>query len=471
MFIGRKRELEILNGLKAKKNGSLVAITGRRRIGKSRLATEFGKSYKFYSFFGFPPTPDTTAQDQRRNFSLQLEKYFHTPVRYDSWYEMFCFLSNATLAENVVILFDEISWMGSKDNEFLGSLKTVWDQEFSKNNQLVLLICGSISTWIERNILSSTGFLGRISLRIDLKGLSLKESVEFWDHKHASSYDIFKILSVTGGVPRYLEEVNVKQSAEENIKNLCFTAGGVLVNEFDQIFSDLFDNKHDLYRRIVIALMNGPQTRNEVASQISLPSNGILTEYLEDLEKAGFISRNYTWHIKSEAKSSLSCYRISDNYVRFYLKYILPNLDGIKKGNFTEINLLNLEHWSSVMGLQFENLVINNRKLILEKLGILPETVINDGPYFQKKTKRADGCQIDYLVQAKLNELYVIEIKFSRRELDKGIISEMENKLNALTKPKNYSIRPVVIHVNGIQDNVAEEGYFYKIIDFSSLLD
>ena len=115
----------------------------------------------------------------------------------------------------VLIVLDEISWMGAKDPTFLGKLKTMWDQHFSKNPKLILIISGSQSTWIERNILSSTGFIERISLTIDLKELPLSECVEFWGgHQHnLSSYEMFKVLAVTGGIPRYFEEIQSKLSA------------------------------------------------------------------------------------------------------------------------------------------------------------------------------------------------------------------------------------------------------------------
>ena len=115
--------------------------------------------------------------------------------------------------------------MGSKDPHFLGKIKDAWDLYFKKNDHLTFIICGSASAWIEKNILSSAGFVGRISLTLTLRELTLIECNQFWP-RGVSAYEKFKILSVTGGVPKYLEEINTKQSAEENIKRLCFTEGG-----------------------------------------------------------------------------------------------------------------------------------------------------------------------------------------------------------------------------------------------------
>lgn len=470
-FIGRIRELKALEALKDKKSASLVTITGRRRIGKSRLVEEFGKKYTYYSFSGFPPTPSTTAMMERKHFALQLEKYFHVPLRYDNWYDLFHFLAKQTEKENVVILLDEISWMGSKDPEFLGTLKTIWDQTFSKNPNLVLVFCGSISSWIEKNILSSTGFLGRISLRLFLDELSLSESCQFFKgHNKLSPHEAFTLLSVTGGVPRYLEEINPKLTATENIRRLAFEKEGILFHEFDNLFSDLFMTRNAIYKKIVKSLVNSNTERNHIAKETELPENGVLTEYLQDLIQTGFINRDYSWHFKTNKNSNLSLFRISDNYIRFYLKYIDPNKEKILKNAYQDLDLSLLKNWNSIMGYQFENLVLKNRSLILEALNIKPESVIQDGPYFQRRTKDIPGCQIDYLIQTNLNLLYLIEIKFSKNPISSSVIQEVKGKMTSLKIPRNFSCRPILIHVNGITDDLDDQDYFTKIIDFSDFL-
>jgi hypothetical protein len=122
------------------------------------------------------------------------------------------------------------------------------------------------------------------------------------------------------------------------------------------------------------------------------------------------------------------------------------------------------------MGLQFENLVLNNNQKIYQLLGIEPNEVINDNPYFQNQTKAHFGCQIDYLIQTMFNTLYVCEIKFSREKIGFKVIDEVIKKMKALSKPKNFTIRPVLIHVNGVTDAVIESRFFSKIIDFSDFL-
>lgn len=122
------------------------------------------------------------------------------------------------------------------------------------------------------------------------------------------------------------------------------------------------------------------------------------------------------------------------------------------------------------MGLQFENLVLNNKKHIHASLGLSENDIINSGPYFQKKTKAQNGCQVDYLIQTKYNSLHVCEIRFSKNKIGPAVINHTSKKIQALSSSKVYSIWPVLIHVNGVTDAVIGKGFFSKIIDFGSFL-
>lgn len=471
-FIGRKAELARLQGLVNKKSASLFVVRGRRRIGKSRLLAEFGKGMKAYIFSGIPPVPKTTAQMQREQFASQLERVGIPGVKADDWGNLFWHLSKVTNEGRILIVFDEISWMGGKDRNFLGNLKTAWDLYFSKNPQLILALCGSISSWIEQNILSNTAFVGRITMDLVLKELPLSVCNEFWQPNadRISAYEKFKLLSVTGGVPFYLEQIQAELSAEQNITSLCFTHGGLFVREFDVIFSDLFSRKSRVYKEIVTCLADGPKTVAQICQELDKSLGGVRNKYLENLVKAGFVARDFTWRLEDGKEISLSRYRLSDNYLRFYLKYIAPNLSKIEKELFSSPSLTQLPHWESIMGLQFENLVVHNRKTVWKMLGIAPEEVLMDGPFFQTATRRQPGCQIDYMVETSFRTLYVCEIKFSRNLIGKGVIEEMEEKIKRLKVPKNCSIRPILIYVNGVEDSVLEARYFDKILDFSTLL-
>jgi len=471
-FIGREKEIKQLVDLSEKKNASFVVVKGRRRVGKSRLIKEFGKYFDhFYSFIGLAPDKNTTTRHQLDEFSRQIAREFKTVfARYDDWSDAFWAIGERLKAGKVLLLFDEISWMGSKDPTFLGKIKNFWDLQLKENDQLIFVVCGSASAWIEKNILGSTGFVGRISFTLTLNELPLFDCAKFWP-KNISAYEKFKMLAVTGGVPKYLEEINAKYSAEENIKRLCFTKGGFLVDEFEQIFSDIFMRKSDYYKKIIMALSGGPKENNEISQTLSSHRNGRISEYLSELELAGFITRDHTWNLGTGQDSELSRSRLSDNYIRFYLKYIEMNLSKINRDTFAVKSITSLEQWPAMMGFQFENLVLNNRTFIHHIIGIRPEEIICDNPFFQKKSSRFRGCQIDYMIQTKFKTLYICEIKFSKSPIGSAIIQEVQEKIDSITSPKGFSFRPVLIHVNGVTDDVIDADYFSTIIDFGKLLE
>ena len=471
-FIGRAAELKRLKQALSKKAASFVVINGRRRVGKSRLVKEFSKEFTHYfSFIGLPPEKDTTAQHQLDEFSHQLSRHCQEPfAHYSDWSDAFWALGKKVQTGRVLVFFDEISWMGSTDPTFLGKIKNLWDQYLSQNTQLMFIVCGSASSWIDKNILSSTGFVGRISFALTLRELPLSDCNQFWPN-NISFYEKIKMLSVVGGVPKYLEEINPKLSAEENIQRLCFTEGGFLVKEFDQIFSDLFLRDSVLYKKIVTCLSKGQKELAEIQAELKLETQGRLTEYLSELELAGFISRDYTWNIKVGLDSKLSKYRLKDNYLRFYLKYIEKNLMKINRSTYDLKSLSSLPEWPTMMGLQCENLVLNNRKKIHTILGINSADIICENPYFQRATNRIRGCQIDYMIQTKFDTLYICEIKFLKEEVPTAIIEALQEKIKALQQSNRFSCRPVLIHMNGVHPEIIDSDYFAAIINMAELFE
>lgn len=473
LFVGRKQELEALQALLAKKSASLVVIRGRRRIGKSRLVDKFAEGKPYFAFTGLPPEKDTSAKSQREEFARQLMAMFGLPgLKADDWGDLFTLLAKSLPKGRIVVMLDEITWMGSKDPAFLGKLKIVWDLYFSKMPHLILILCGSISSWIEKNIISSTGFFGRISHKIHLRELSLAECNQLLEKMgfKGSVQEKFILLSLTGGIPWYLEQIHPKLTALENIRRLCFTPDGLFVDEFKNIFHDLFGKRSESYRKIVEFLANGPADNATIADNIHYASSGQLSEYLEDLVLAGYFGREHTWSLKTGLESRYSRYRIRDNFLRFYIKYMAPNLSKIERNAFKNLSLFSIPSWEAMLGLQFENLVLNNRELLFRELGLRPEEIVYDNPFFQKKNRRREGCQIDYLVQTRFGNLFVCEVKFSRNPIPPSIISEMQTRLKALQIPRGHAKLPVLIHVNGVSPEIEESGFFARIINFGNLL-
>ncbi|MBS0654401.1 MAG: ATP-binding protein [Verrucomicrobia bacterium] len=469
LFIGRQRELGILREYLTARSASLLVIKGRRRIGKSRLIEEFSKALRTIYFLGLAPEEKITAEDQRRHFANQLEKQIGLGgLEAGDWDDLFGHLSAHTKTGQVLVVFDEINWMGSKDATFLPKLKTAWDAALSKNPQLIMILSGSMAGWIEKNILSSTGFFGRIALDMTLEELPLQQCSLFWGTyaKQISAYEKFKVLSVTGGVPLYLELIRPELSAEENIQRLAFRREGFLYNEFDRIFSDLFSRKKAIYRSIIEQVALQPRAEMEIFKGLGQTPSGTISEYLEELVSTGYLARDYTWNLKTKKATKQSSFRLCDNYLRFYLRYIEPKRELIRKsGSITA------PEWYTIMGLQFENLVLNNRPLLYRLLGLDLNEIEYDNPYFQTKTKARHGCQIDLLIQTKFNTLYLCEIKFSKNEIGASVIQEVEEKIKRMVLPRGFSVRPVLIHVNGVTADLEEAGFFSHIIDFGQMFN
>jgi AAA+ ATPase superfamily predicted ATPase len=473
IFIGREPELERLGDLYKKKKPGLVVIKGRRRIGKSRLIGEFARisnTQTFWSFAGLAPESGISAQEQRDNFARGLALMLKIPpLTFQDWSDAFEHLS-LHIKPGDIILFDEISWMGSKDPSFIPKLKAWWDKQ---TTHMLLVFCGSVSTWIEENILKSTAFFGRVNLTISLEAFSITESAEFLRAlgMQLSHYDMYKLLSVVGGIPWYVEQFNPGTTADSNIKQLAFEKNGLLVTEFDRIFHDLFNGKGATYKRILDSLKDGERTLSEIRQSIEFAHSGTLSVMMGHLIVAGFVVKQHLWSFKTGKPLKQSLYRISDPYMRFYLKVIEPNLGAIAEGGFDQVPLSTMPGFDTHMGLQLESLLLQNRRLLLKKLGISPVDVVCGGPYRQTKTTTQQGCQIDYLIQTKTNNLFICEFKFKRREISSEIIAEMQDKISRLNAPKGFAKVAVLFHLSGVAPSVATSPYFYRIVDIADFLE
>jgi len=469
MFVGRELELERLKEFAKRRISGLIVCCGRRRIGKSTLIEEFGKAFRFIELYGLSPTPGISKQDQLDHFGELLGRAFNiTPMTFTNWNSALETLAALTTQGRVVILLDEISWMASKDKNFPGKLKGVWDTKFKKNPELVMVLCGSVSSWIQKNILNDKGFVGRVSLTLTLKELPLPDVNKFWaTAPGVSAFEKAKLLCVTGGIPRYLEEIRPNQTVEQNLKRLAFTAGGLFVDEFDKIFRDLFGSEAKKYRQIVEILVDGKKEASEICKVLNIKQTGGFSTKLNILKESGFIQRDYSY--KGDQRSpKLSKYRLSDNYLRFYLKYILPKKKLIDQDMYADLHLENLPGWDTVLGLQFENLILNNLSLIVKRLGIAPSSILSAAPYFQYTTQRQKGCQIDLLIQT-IHTIYVCEIKL-RKIISASVIGEVKEKIARLKVNSRQSIRPILIFEGDLAPSILEGHFFSELISFSSLL-
>ncbi|MBF0361564.1 MAG: ATP-binding protein [Oligoflexia bacterium] len=474
-FVGRLNELELLSDQIRNKSSSLITILGRRRIGKSTLVKHFSEINKLalFEFQGLAPRPRLSNKDQLNNFSQTLFKFLKIkPIEFSDWSQAFSYLNHLVLSskKKMVIFLDEISWMGCKDADFAGKLKQAWDTELSQNTNIILILCGSVSSWIQKNILTSTGFAGRVSLEINLKELSLAESAELLrlrGHK-LNHIDLAKILSVTGGVPKYLEEMKHFQTAEANIVNHCFRPSGFLFFEFDRIFSEIFGSVNQIYKDILVSLKDAPLSPSDLAKKLKRTLNGDISYYLSSLELGGFIRREYTWNLSGN-ESRLSMVRISDNYTRFYLKYIESRKKRLEKKPLKLNDSLDFLNWPTLVGIQIETLILNNISILVDILKIPSSEIVQLGPYFQTGTKLRPGVQIDCLIQCKRGILHAVEIKSSPK-IGSDILTEVKEKNKRLKLPRGFSVRNHLVYLDDLSDSVVEADFFDYHISFSQFI-
>ena len=477
MFFGRGDVIEQFNALLHKRVASLVTCRGRRRIGKSTLVEVFAKraGSRFIKIEGRRPERGLSNADELAAFAKQLADQTSaeaTPPA--NWPDAFRRLDSQIGGRGwTVVLLDEVSWMAHYDKNFASDLKIAWDNLFKKHDKLVLVVCGSVSSWIKDNVIDNGSFMGRRSLDVVVKELPISECVKFWG-KAASRIDereIVDVLSVTGGVPRYLEEIDPSLSAAENIRRLCFLPNSVLRADFDEMFNDVITQEPDFSAKVLRCLADGAKTGAEVSNELRLEKGGRVSAALARLEEAGLVSADSSVNPETGKPAREVRYRLRDNYSRFYIKYIEPSKNVIDSGAFELVALDALEGIDSVLGLAFENLVVNNCRDLIPLLNLKGSLITSAAPYRRNGTsgqRGRKGCQVDLLVQTR-RTVCVVEVK-RRREIDREIIHEVDEKVRAIARPAGVSARAALVYCGHLAPIVEADGYFDAIIPFRKLL-
>lgn len=467
-FFGRDGELMALNDLWGKRGGSLITCRGRRRIGKSTLIEVFARKSKarFIKIEGVRPKPDYGNDSELKTFAVQLAAQAtvdDSPP--GNWLNAFKRLDGVIREnERTVVLLDEISWLGHYDDMFADTLKIAWDNWWSMHDRLVVVVCGSVSGWIKENFVDNGAFFGRRSMDIVLTELPLRECVKFWGRaaSRIDTKEIVDVLSVTGGVPRYLREIKPGLSAAENIRQMAFLPNSILRADFDEMFSDVITDLPTLSGKVVRALVNGSLSVSEVAAAIGIEKGGRLSEAMRQLEEAGLIASDRGKNPETGESAREIRYRMKDNYSRFYLRYIEREKVVIDSGAYRFVALDGLDGWTAVMGLQFENLVLNHYAELLRPLRLGNVVIESAAPYRRK------DLQIDLMIQTRRNN-YVVEIK-RQGKIDRGIIAEVAEKVKKLATPKGKSARAVLVYDGELAPSVETDGFFDVIVPFRDLL-
>ena len=475
-FYGREEQIADLERLWSKRTSSFVTCRGRRRIGKSTLIEQFAKvsGARFIMIEGLRPTKSLSNYSELAHFAAQLSEVVGEDVDVPAnWWNAFLELDSAIgNGKRTVVLLDEISWMAHYDPSFAGTLKTAWDRHLKKHPKLILVVCGSVSSWIRENIIDDGAFFGRRSLDIVVPELPLSECVKFWGKslERVELSEVIDILSVVGGIPRYLEELTTDRSANENIRAMAFRPKSILRTDFDEMFQDAITRQPTMCARIIRLLVNDSMSSAEVANRLGVDRNGNVGKALLQLEEAGLVACDDGKNPETGESLREKRYRLKDNYCRFYLKYIEPEKSVIDKGQYELGTMDQLDGWDGVKGLAFENLVVNNSAMLRPLLGIGKATLTSVAPYRRAGSRDGarSGLQVDLLLQTR-RTMYVIEVK-RKREIGREVIREMEEKVRLLPSRSGVSVRTALVYDGNLAPIVESDGYFDAIIPFRRLL-
>jgi len=325
-FIGREAEIRVLNDAIASPGAELVAVFGRRRVGKTFLIRHVYASQTVFEFSGVKGT--STARQLER-FVLAASKAFTLtapPAQPRSWLHAFSLLSD--LLEKLpskkkrVVFLDEFPWMDSPRSGFLAAFDHFWNSWATKQPNLVVVICGSAASWMIQNVVRNKGGLhNRLTRRIRLAPFNLKEAEQFLQSQRIQlkRYQILQLYMMTGGIPHYLKELRRGESVEQAIDRLFFAQDGLLREEFDNLYPALFDQPAR-HLAVVRALANKPSgmTRNQIIEACPVNSGGSTTKMLEELLESGFVQQYLPFG--KVAKDAV--YKLGDEYSIFYLKFI-----------------------------------------------------------------------------------------------------------------------------------------------------
>lgn len=440
--IGRVEERNEIRMIEKSGEPELVAVYGRRRVGKTFLIRNAFSSELCFEFSGIH---HANLHQQLENFSIALSSYIGNNLslaKPTSWlgaFEMLkSYLEPLLRTDRRVVFMDEFPWIDTPKSGFLSAFEHFWNTWASRQPNLVVVICGSAASWMLSKIINNRGGLhNRVTKRIRLLPFTVRETEEFLVSRNIrlDRFQLLQLYMVMGGIPQYLKDVVIGESAAQTIDRLCFTKDGILNDEFIRLYHSLFDkaeNHIDIVR--VLATKGKGMTRTEIMSAVKLTSGGNVTKLLNELTESGFITPYLPFG--KVIKSSL--YKLTDEYSLFYLKFIEG---GRASGHGTWLKSMTGRSWSSWSGYAFEAICMKHIDQLKKAIGIA--AVYAEVSVWQHKpnTKDDKGAQIDLLIDRNDFCINVCEMKFSEHtfEISKAYAAALADKLitfKASTKTK-----------------------------------
>lgn len=411
-FIGRKKEQDTLNKALNSNEAEMVAVTGRRRVGKTFLIRN---AYEGKIDLEVTGVQNATRKEQLENFSFLVNNYLAKDVSIDTpknWLEAFRQLilvleRKKDASRKRILFFDELPWLASKKSGFLKAFGFFWNNWASKQ-PIVVVICGSAASWMIQKVVQNKGGLhNRITRLIHLKPFNLAETEKYFQARHIrlDRYELLNIYMIMGGVPHYLKEIESGKSAVQNIDEICFSEDGILNNEFSRLYEALFEHA-DNHIAVVRALGKKWKglTRKEIVSMANLPEGGGVSKVLDELNHSGFISSYYPFGKKK--KDML--YRLTDEYSLFFLHFI-ENRRSREKRIWQRLS--QTQTYKSWRGYAFESLCLKHVEQIKKALEIGGIYSESSSFVFQGDGERP-GIQIDLLIDRNDHAINLCELKF-----------------------------------------------------------
>lgn len=476
-LIGRKEEIQLLEESLKAKGAGLIAVYGRRRVGKTFLIHTYFQSRLAFELTGMY---GASLKEQLQQFSKALQRATGSALSLKSpenWVEAFHaleqYLERKNKAKKWVVFLDEFPWLDGRKSGFLSAFEHFWNTWASRQSNLLVVICGSAASWMIRNIVNNKGGLhNRITQKIRLLPFTLSETEAYLKSLGCKldRYQVLQIYMAFGGIPQYLKNVGKGSSAAQVIQKNCFTKDGLLNGEFNNLYGSLFEIA-DNHIKAVRALATTPKgmSRQEIIDVCGLSSGGRTSLMLEELEESGFIRSVLPY----DRISRDSIYRLIDEFSIFYLKF----MDKAKSsGKDTWVKVSASPSYKIWGGMAFEAVCLKHVDQIKKGLGIHGiESEDSTWRFVPAKGQKEKGAQIDLLIDRKDRCINLCEMKFYTGEfsIDKSYAGELEQKLEVFAKKTKTkkTLFITMITAYGIKDNEHSDRLVQKSLTMDVLFD
>ncbi len=454
-FIGRKSELDRLE-LEYQKSSSMVVIYGRRRVGKTTLIKEFIKGKHAFYFLASKEVEPLC----RRRFSHVLARGMNNPrigqVIYEDWETLFEMVADYKPEEKKIIIIDEFPYLVKTNPAFPSIMQYVWD-EILKDKNIMLILCGSLISMMKKHTMSSDSPLyGRRTAQIRLLPLSF---VEVYDTEKKDFAAAVEQYSVIGGVPKYLELFNKKESLMQNICNLMLSKSGFLYEEPNFLFSDEVTVPTN-YFSVLKAISDGNHKMDKIGSVLGLESSDI-TPYIKTLIELGFVEKETPITEKNPEKSRKGLYFVSDPFIRYWFRYINPFRGELELDN-TQIVLdeMKKDFVEKYVAFSYEK-VCQDIFIHLCKNNTIPFTPSRVGSFWQNDigtNTQIDVCAVD----TSHKTVFFGECKYHKNPIDADVYFDLVEKVNNSTEIKKAY--PGYTFIYGI---FSKSGFTKRLLDVS----